>query len=158
MVVCSGVARTPWSSLTCLAKLMAKGWLEGKPRMSQWFVDCHLPCCLVHLVGFSCPSRQPWLTIQQPLPLLSEDHPVLLERPAVYFSSEVCPVGVQSDKGVFSHVTLVRVQGSGARVVECLEGNDRLFGHLYLPAQSASPTSVPQRHPPAVEWDRIAWA
>lgn len=83
-------------------KLMAKGWLEGKPRMSQQFVDCHLPCCLAHLVGFPRPSRQPWLTIQQPLPLLSADHPVLLERPAMYFSGEVCPVGVQGDKGVLS--------------------------------------------------------
>lgn len=55
----------------------------------------------------------------------------------MYFSSEVCPVGVQSDKGVFSHVTLVRVQGSGARVVECLEGNDRLFGSS-LPSHTIS--------------------
>lgn len=86
--------------------------------------------------------------------LLSEDHPVLLGRPAVYFSSEVCLLECR--------VTRVSSRGlsTECRVLEqgwlsVWKETTGSLGRLCLPAQSASLTSVLQRRSPAVEWDRI---
>lgn len=89
--------------------------------------------------------------------LFSEDHPVLLERIAVYFSSEVCLLECRvtrvSSRG---HYTECRVLEQGW--LSIWKETTGSLGRLCLPAQSASLTSVPQRCSPAVEWDRIAWA